>query len=804
MVQLHHQAKQALGLTRKVNNMRKLHRRSLVSQIMLILLLFNIVAVVVFTFYIYGQDRQSTVQNIEYSLQANASEKAETISLAVRQVAKETESLSSFAVEKIKSEKSTTLSTTYIRSSSGYLYRDVNNKAMQKISSSLFFPAKEPITNTVAKQIVATEKLDSYMKSIPYRNPYIQWVYIATEEGMLRTFPYSSVDVFDATHMQRNDPFYTIANPKNDPTRKTVWTSPYLDYLGTGWMVTCSTPIYVNNKFVGVACSDVRLDTIKNEFLKDFRLGKGGIVCLLESSGNIIYHPSISPVGDTSGQTFLKNILTDANQSKQYVAAMKKILNGYKGVVSYRDEQQRSHLISYANVDLQPWIVAVDIVQSQYLQISNLNTTDLWKFCVILLTVYALIALLIYKQYSKPFGELVKRAHLVSEGNFQYQEPISNFFEIEALSDAFNYMSNRVKDYTTNLLQKNKEIQSIMNGIGGTMMLVSPQMDIIEINEQTVQALGKPKNQLVGLKCYNVFAGRNKICKGCHVQEAIECKERTYAKVPLKNDIFQNTYYPLFSSKDEIYAIIVHSQRITKSILIEKELSQKEKMSEIGQLSAAIAHELKNPLAIIKGSTYLLSTYEKGNPSPEVQDSIETIIQTTENAEKVIYNLLDFSSPKSIKHAPENICRLIEQIILITNRTSIKSNVVINTSFATEPLLFIGNVEPLKHIIMNLISNAINAMPNGGSVWITCGSSDDGSLQISVKDNGPGVPQQLQQSIFEPFYTTDQTGKGSGMGLWIAKILIEKMGGTIQLISTPQNGSEFIINVPNQTKDMEK
>ena len=232
--------------------------------------------------------------------------------------------------------------------------------------------------------------------------------------------------------------------------------------------------------------------------------------------------------------------------------------------------------------------------------------------------------------------------------------------------------------------------------------------------------------------------------------------------------------------------------------MLEKELSQSEKMSEIGQLTSAIAHELKNPLAVIKGSAYLLKASNE-HMDETTEMSIDSILQTTDYAEKVIYNLLEFSSPSKNKQKQSNVTKIIDQVILLTRRNSIHRSITIETYFSPNPLFYLGDAEPLKHIFLNLISNAINAIEDGGQIIITGAGEKTGggeSLVLTVEDNGTGIDKKIQEKIFEPFFTTDDTGSGSGMGLWITKIMIEKMQGNIQLVSDKGTGSKFIITLP--------
>jgi len=777
--------------------MKLFDKNSLVSQILLIIIIFNIIAIAVFTFYVLQQDRRNTIKNTEDSLQEIANEKAQNISLVMGQIAKETESLAKWTNEFIEAEDRIQLSPEYKIGKNGILYRESTDPYQR---STIFYPSTSELDEEAIKLINATERLDTVFQKMMDKYPYLQWAYIATEQGLLRVYPGAPTDFYDPGHRQKEDPFYTVANEKNNPERKTVWSRPYVDYLGTGWMITCSVPLYIKDRFIGVACVDVRLETIQEEFLADFRLGESGFAYLLENSGAIIYHPLFVPSGGDQGQMFLINIIENTDLNENYKAALKKVLSRREGVVSYRNPQQekQSQLIAFTSVESLPWKLAVEINQKQYLTISNLEHSRFALFILSIILIYICLAIFLYRQYSRPFNDLITRAKKISEGNFDLNEPIYNYTEIETLSAAFNSMSVEIKEYTDNLIKKNREIQSIINGIGGLLMILNPELDIIAINDKSLDALGKTQDEVKGRKCYEVLVNGSEVCKGCKIVESLKTREKAYTRIAFNDDIFQNTYFPILTKENEAAEVVVHSQKITKRVMLEKELSQSEKMSEIGQLTSAIAHELKNPLAVIKGSAYLLKASKKCEDET-VDMSIDTILQTTEYAEKVIYNLLEFSSPSKSKQKQSDVTKIIDQVILLTRRNSIHKSIAIETTFSPNPLFYFGDTEPLKHIFLNLISNAINAIEDGGKIIITGVRKKTGgcdSLILTVEDNGTGIDQEIQDKIFEPFFTTDETGSGSGMGLWITKIMIEKMQGSIELISKKGVGSKFIITLP--------
>jgi hypothetical protein len=141
----------------------------------------------------------------------------------MEQITAETQNLAVWTMDRIESEKSSALPKDYVKNPQNALYRIEVGKPTDEKGSAFFAPADLALTPEKIREINATEKLDPIFRIIKNRNSYVQWVYIATEDGLLRIYPYSRIDMFDAYHQQKNDPFYVGANPVNNPAGKTVY-----------------------------------------------------------------------------------------------------------------------------------------------------------------------------------------------------------------------------------------------------------------------------------------------------------------------------------------------------------------------------------------------------------------------------------------------------------------------------------------------------------------------------------------------------------------------------------------------------
>ena len=239
------------------------------------------------------------------------------------------------------------------------------------------------------------------------------------------------------------------------------------------------------------------------------------------------------------------------------------------------------------------------------------------------------------------------------------------------------------------------------------------------------------------------------------------------------------------------------SDKIAERILFEQELAQTEKLAEIGQLAAGITHELKSPLTCIKGSTYLLERAHKHQVPDNNEEILSDIRSNIERAEQIVYNLLDFCRPATAKIEEAIIIRQIfEQILLLERENIVRQKIKISMEFKPYDIAIEGYVESLRHIFLNLFSNAVHAMAAGGELRIKASlSSDKIHCIISIADSGIGISENDQRKIFDPFYSTKAAG-GHGLGLWIVQRELERMHGFISVKSETGKGSEFLVSLP--------
>jgi two-component system NtrC family sensor kinase len=227
----------------------------------------------------------------------------------------------------------------------------------------------------------------------------------------------------------------------------------------------------------------------------------------------------------------------------------------------------------------------------------------------------------------------------------------------------------------------------------------------------------------------------------------------------------------------------------------EEQLIQSRKLAAVGNLTAGIAHELNNPLNNISLTTEALITefddWDKAAKLKMLQD----IFSQVERASNTVANLLDFTHRDKEAFEPVHIKAVIESTLkLIANETNL-NNVSVDAGIADNLPPIMGNQNNLQQVFLNLFINAIQAMPDGGTLRIRAYSENE-SLKIRVRDTGTGIPKEDLNSIFDPFFTTKEVGEGTGLGLSVSYGIIQKHQGTISVESEVGKGTVFLIEIP--------
>lgn len=229
----------------------------------------------------------------------------------------------------------------------------------------------------------------------------------------------------------------------------------------------------------------------------------------------------------------------------------------------------------------------------------------------------------------------------------------------------------------------------------------------------------------------------------------------------------------------------------------QQRLLRSERLATVGQLGASIAHELRNPLGVINNSVYFLRL-RLGEEDPKITKHLDIIEHEVRSANKIITDLMNFVRVKEVEKEVLDPNVLVERVL---NKIEVPENIAIKAQL--DPSLPAAPFDAVKmeQILINLLNNAIQAMPQGGEVVIST-SKREGWICFSIRDTGEGIRPEDLPHIFEPLFTTK--AKGIGLGLSIVKLLVDAHHGEIEVSSQVGQGTEFIVKIPYEEKDLSR
>ncbi|MFD1705936.1 PAS domain S-box protein [Siminovitchia sediminis] len=249
---------------------------------------------------------------------------------------------------------------------------------------------------------------------------------------------------------------------------------------------------------------------------------------------------------------------------------------------------------------------------------------------------------------------------------------------------------------------------------------------------------------------------------------------------------------PTIYKERESFHIVIRD--LTEQKKTEELIHRTEKLSVVGQLAAGIAHEIRNPLTAIKGFTQLLRK-ESHN------DYFEVMLSELERIEEIVSDLLILAKPQPSKTEKVHIGALIEDTIDLFKSEALLRNVEIHSHIQLTHQCIEGEADKLKQVYINLIKNAIEAMPDGGTIEISA-YPENGKIITQIKDSGIGIPDERLSKLGEPFYSTKE--QGTGLGLMICNRIIKNHNGKMKIESTAGAGTTIHVCFPSYTHEHKK
>jgi PAS domain S-box-containing protein len=242
---------------------------------------------------------------------------------------------------------------------------------------------------------------------------------------------------------------------------------------------------------------------------------------------------------------------------------------------------------------------------------------------------------------------------------------------------------------------------------------------------------------------------------------------------------------------------IVGSSSVVKDVTsfrnLERQLADAEHLATMGELSAGLAHEIKNPLAGIKGAIDVIrDSIPAGDMHREI---LGDVLHEVNRIDNIVRDLLNYAKPRPPSNSSIDLPRMVQRIVAIARKTPKSDSISITVRQLSQIPHFTGDETQLEQVLMNLVLNAQKALASGGSIDVTLNYEEQSkTIRMEVKDDGPGITEDIRKRIFQPFFTTHTDGMGLGLATCLKNV--QYHGGTIEVQSEVGHGTTFIVTVP--------
>ena len=388
------------------------------------------------------------------------------------------------------------------------------------------------------------------------------------------------------------------------------------------------------------------------------------------------------------------------------------------------------------------------------------------------------------------------------------------------------YITNEELKSAKREVSSEKEVSNfLIQQANERIVVLDPDFTISEANEPYLKAVGKSKGEVIGAHCYEITHGLSVPCSslqpelGCPLVETLRSGNSAHVihEHPSADD--HPTYcdmvtYPVRNQTGEIVRVIEIWRDITEELSSRwegrvkemkanlRKLVQEDRMISLGKLVASSVHEINNPIQGLLTFSHLMhEILEEGEPSPDdlkkFRDHLSLMSSELERCGNIISGLLSFSRQTEIEYKDVDLNEVLEQVIKLTHHKIEIQDIQLDMKLFSTPLIINGHLNQLQQCFLNLIFNAIEAMPKGGELSVVSDlDRAHKNALVKIQDTGHGIPEENLENIFDPFFTTKEEGEGTGMGLSIVYGVVKNHRGNIRAQSQVGKGTSSFLSFP--------
>lgn len=489
---------------------------------------------------------------------------------------------------------------------------------------------------------------------------------------------------------------------------------------------------------------------------------------------------------DPRGMELLKLAEAGRAQSEQAVIGGKSVLRSW---YPFQEAQNNSYVIS----------VVVDRTQIESL--SSMHRRNQISSSLLILAATLIGTWIIIQLLLRPLKGILHKVNEVAFGRFDRDIEVKRSDEIGELASRINHMSGSLKSYTDklkaavneNALMK-EELESIFNNTADSIVIIGLDGNLLRVNESFLHTFGYSPADISTLRITDVVhpvehAYRNPELARMLQGEALPPGEEKWRHKDGDYLMVGVTMSAVRNSQGEVWSLVAVARDVTSRAKMEELLRQSEKLTTVGQLAAGVAHEIRNPLTTLRG--FLQLQQQSGRLNLQHND---IMLAELDRINLIVSEFLILAKPQAAKFEIKDVRYTLGDVISLLDSEGHLKNAVFHTRFTKDSCLISCEENQLKQVFINVIKNAIEAMPQGGNVYFDIQREEPHSVSVRITDEGIGIPEDIIPKIGNPFFTGKETG--TGLGIMVSQRIIQSHKGRMEIQSKLGQGTSILITLP--------
>ncbi|MBI3178163.1 MAG: HAMP domain-containing protein, partial [Deltaproteobacteria bacterium] len=417
------------------------------------------------------------------------------------------------------------------------------------------------------------------------------------------------------------------------------------------------------------------------------------------------------------------------------------------------------------------------------------------------------VALVIAGRLVRPLKTVVAASQRMALGARGVNVPVDGPEELGELGRAFNQMSTalktsedlleqRVAERTYELKQAREFAELLLDSFEQSVVVIDRDLRITRANQAAARLFSR---ELVGQDCAVLCSGREGPCDECAVRDTFARARAAYAErsqqVGMGQEILRIESFPVLAADGRVDAVVQIGRIVTAERRLQAQMIHQEKMAAFGLLAAGIAHEIGNPLAAIMSQLRSARSDAQPEHAERGPETLRIVEQQVERISRLLRELVNLTRRRPADLTLVDVNLVVVDVGRLLAHDPRARHIRIEQSLLPHLPGVRAKEDELVQVMLNLGLNALDAMPEGGALSFETASFAH-EIVVRVRDTGSGIAEDAQLRLFEPFFTTKMPGRGTGLGLFVSRGIVEALGGRLLVETTGNSGTVFAVHLP--------